>query len=380
MAPPKGAGKKRNKMAHMIEALDVNATLAGSDRAWHKLDAQYDFPSMTEQAIAAALGLDHAVSLVNLSRADTGLQLANTMGIISEKLPDVPMQVVGERFKLVQPSEFFAWTYNVIGELGASIVSGGTLKSTRHGFVCAELPNTALDLGGGDTLKKFIFFGISWDGSYPIVCMLNDIRTVCWNTTPSLEALDRAGDNRLFYQKRHGLLNGAATKATVEAFRSLQASGRARAQEILGRLVGTQYDTVNPQTLLRFASVMADGKAVLDRIVSLDQVNSDASFLDRCINATIDLSAWSKVRTAGMSNRGTRIVAETMNGLGASLETSRGTLWGALNGYTYWTDHLEGRTEEGRSEDVIFGGRAQEKQNAVLLLSAIANTPAALGN
>lgn len=367
-------------MAHMIEALDLNVTALGDARAWHSLDTQYDFTLMDETSIAAAMGLDYEVSLEQLTRPN-GVAIDGHFGLFSTKLPDSEvLQVVSDRFRPVQPVEFFNWAYRVIGELGARIVSGGTLRNTRHGFVCAELPAATIDLGHGDTLKKYLFFGISWDGKYPIVSMLNDIRTVCMNTTPSLETIDKAGKNLLFYQKRHGQLNGAAIKATVEAFRSMVDARRQQAQDVLGKLTTSQYDTVNPQTLLKFAAVMADGRATLDRIIDYHEAQSSASsFLDKCVNATIDAQAWSAVRTAGMSNKANRVVAEALNGLGQDLPTARGTLWGILNGYTYWTDHLAGRDEEGRNEDVVFGGYTQDKSNAMLLLSAIANTPASIG-
>lgn len=367
-------------MSHAIEALDLNVTALGDSRAWHSLDKQYDFTLMDEQSIAAVMGLDHVVSLEQLARPD-GTPIDGHYGLFSAKLPPSEvLQVVGERFRPIQPAEFFQWAYRVIGELGARIVSGGTLRNTRHGFVCAELPSAAIDLGAGDTLKKYIFFGISWDGKYPVVSMLNDIRTVCMNTTPSLEAIDKAGKNLLFYQKRHGQLNGAAVKTTVENFTKLVNAGRARAQEVLGRLTTTQYDTVNPQTLLKFAAVMADGRATLDRIISLDAAQTSApSFLDKCLNATIDAQAWAAVRTAGMSNKANRVAAEALNGIGQDMSTARGTLWGVLNGYTYWTDHLAGRDTEACDEDVVFGGYSQDKANAVLLLSAIANTPSTIG-
>lgn len=367
-------------MAHMITAVDSSTTRIGDARAWHNLDNQIDYASMDIDSILAATGMDFEVSIEQLMRPN-GALIDNHYGLFSSKLPDGEiLQVVSDRFRVIQPREFFQYAYNVIGELGASIVSNGTLKGTRMAFVCAELPNATIDLGGGDMLKKYIFFGISWDGSYPIVAMLNDIRTVCWNTTPSLEAVDAAGNNRLFYQKRHGQLNGAAVKATVEAFRSMVDARRQQAQDVLGKLTTSQYDTVNPQTLLKFAAVMADGRATLDRIIDYHEAQSSASsFLDKCVNATIDAQAWSAVRTAGMSNKANRVVAEALNGLGQDLPTARGTLWGILNGYTYWTDHLSGRDEEGRNEDVVFGGYTQDKSNAMLLLSAIANTPATLG-
>lgn len=363
-------------MAHLIEATDTIATRQGDARAWHGLDSQHDFAAMTLDTLITALGLDHTMDLDPLARHSTGIAIPNLYGIFSGRTGECVNQVT-ERFAVVQPREFFQWAYNVIGELGARLVSGGTLKATRHAFVCAELPAAEIDLGGGDTLKKFLFFGISWDGSYPIVCMLNDIRTVCWNTTPSLEAATRKDAGQLYYQKRHGQLNGAALRATVDAFRATQADGRGKSQAVLGRLTEARFDTSRPIDLARFASVMADGKAIIDSIISVDSVDRHATLLDRCLTATIDTERWNSVRTSGLSNTANRIVTETLNGLGSDLSTARGTLWGMLNGYTYWADHIAGRTSDNHLENVVSGAYNAEKQNAILLLSAIANTPGA---
>jgi hypothetical protein len=364
-------------MSHLVMENDVITTRVGDARAWHKLDTQADFSAMRISQIIDAFGLDHTMDIDPLARFSTGQSIPNLYGVFSSKTGECVNQV-SERFTVVQPAEFFKWAYNVCGELQAPIVSGGTLKNTRHAFICAELPASEIDLGHGDTLKKFLFFGISWDGSYPIVCMLNDIRTVCWNTTPSLEAATRKDANQLFYQKRHGLLNGVATRQTVEAFRACQTDGRAKSQAVLQKLVETKYDLSRPTDVSRFASIMADGKAVIDRILAVDSFDRGASLLDKCLTATIDQQAWNRVATSGLSNAANRIVVESIHGLGADLSTARGTLWGMLNGYTYWADHVSGRDDANRTEDVVFGGFSQEKQNAMLLLSAIANTPAAI--
>ena len=67
------------------------------------------------------------------------------------------------------------------------------------------------------------------------------------------------------------------------------------------------------------------------------------------------------------------------------MDSAKDTLWGALNAYTAWTDHMS-VTDDGRGrksdtplverkkENVLFGNFNGEKQNAILLLSAIANT------
>jgi hypothetical protein len=71
-------------------------------------------------------------------------------------------------------------------------------------------------------------------------------------------------------------------------------------------------------------------------------------------------------------------------GKGQDMDTARDTAWGALNGLTYWQNHVAGSDgergrkadQDSRFEKVIFGKHTEVTNNATLLLSAIANTRA----
>jgi hypothetical protein len=42
---------------------------------------------------------------------------------------------------------------------------------------------------------------------------------------------------------------------------------------------------------------------------------------------------------------------------GSDLVTARDTLWGAVNGVSYWTDHQRGRGQDTRLSSAWFGDR-----------------------
>lgn len=362
-------------MAHEISLLDQITTDQSTDKAWHGLDQQLDMNNMTATELAAKTKMGYEVECSQMHRfnGQEFIPIKNHFGVFAEGNEDC-LQVVGERFNPVQPLQFVEWVHGVNHALKSRIVSAGTIRQRSYAFVSLDLADMSQDLGG-DEIKKYLIFTISWDGKYPICCVAMDYRTVCGNTYPSIEYIDALGENGcLYYQKRHGKLNGAAIEAVVSKVLSIGKVNQEKANEVLGRLTQAKYDGENTRLINRFASIMADGKAIIERIVNIEQVSSP-SFLDRCLNAIIDQEAWAKVKTAGMSNHANRIVAETMDGLGSDLETAKGTLWGMLNGYTYWTDHLSGREGEVRQENVTFGKYSEEKKNAILLLSAISNTP-----
>lgn len=361
-------------MSHEIGLLDQVVTNTGTERAWHLKDRQVELNGISSSELATRTGLDYQVDIVPLQRSDNNKILVNHYGVFAEGNENV-LQIVSDRFSPVQPASFIDWVHGCNDALGSQIVSAGTIRERSYGFASIDLCRDYV-VGADDALRKYITFTISWDGKYPISCVAMDYRTVCANTYPSIEYIDALGENGcLYYQKKHGKLNGAAIQAVVEKVLNIGKVNAEKSKEILGRLVDTKYDSENTRLINRFASVMADGKAIIDRIV--DMGDNSKSFLDSCLNATIDQEAWNKVKTAGMSNHANRIVAETMDGLGADMETAKGSLWGMLNGFTYWTDHLSGResNKEGRQEAVTFGKYSTEKKNAILLLSAIANTP-----
>src|SRR5574337_1078654 len=122
-------------MPDMVMALDTVATRLGDSRAWHYKDKQINFASMTEYQIAQEIGLAHQVYLEQWQRPD-GTPVDGHYGLFSSILPpNVILQDVGEKFRPVQPSEFVHYGMGVIEALNAVMVSGGTLKNTRHGFI-----------------------------------------------------------------------------------------------------------------------------------------------------------------------------------------------------------------------------------------------------
>ena len=367
-------------MAHEISLLDQIVTQAGTARAWHNLDKQVDLANLSVRDGAEASGLGHDVRVVPLTRIDTGDQ-TGLYGVYSDKNPEI-FQTVSENFTPVQPYEHYEFAYGVAKAIGGKLTSAGTLRGTRHGFVCVELPDSIINVGGEDKLSRYISFNISWDGTYAISAMLWWMRQVCANTTPDSAAIDALGDNVLFYERKHKSLGKSAVDTVVNKLQMIRQEHLEKQRTVLERL--TQAEFSDNLDKLRFCNLMADGAKVLDRIIQLDDANSNASFLDKCLNATIDRAAWEKVKIDAANNKAKSILYQMTYGQGQDLDTARDTAWGALNGMTYWQNHVAGSDgERGRKSDndarfekVIFGKHTADTNNATLLLSAIANTRA----
>lgn len=374
-------------MAHEISLIDQVVTQMGTARAWHGLDKQFELNGLTDSELAERIKMLYEVRCYQMGRmvGDNFVATPNDWGVFADGNPN-RLTSLSEYCDLVQPHQFAAFGNMLAKKMKALIVAAGTLREKRLGFITLDL-GTKVSLIGGDEIKQYLTLTISWDGSYRFAVAAMDYRTVCANTYPSpdCQAIWEA-------RKVHGfsLLPVSSpfdpdqvSDFIVDQYAQKVAVNKQKYSDVIGNLVDTNFDGARDKNLLRFASIMADGKSTLNRIVDLHEETQSASFLDRCLAATIDKDAWDNVRTNGLSNVGTRIVAETLDGLGSDLESASGTLWGMLNGYTFYTDHLAGNlpgqgkkaSEESRQEDVLFGNWNAQKENAMLLLSAIANTP-----
>jgi hypothetical protein len=110
--------------------------------------------------------------------------------------------------------------------------------------------------------------------------------------------------------------------------------------------------------------------------------DENAAQLNTNDNHRVTLNVDHKIDSA--NSKAKSILYQMTYGQGQDLDTARDTAWGALNGMTYWQNHVAGSDgERGRKSDndsrfekVIFGKHTQDTNNATLLLSAIANTRA----
>ena len=90
-----------------------------------------------------------------------------------------PLGIVGDRYKIVQNSDAFAFTDALLGE-GVKYETAGSLKDGKVIWLLAKMPES-FDLLG-DKVDPYLVFTNTHDGSGAVkVCMTN-VRVVCNNT------------------------------------------------------------------------------------------------------------------------------------------------------------------------------------------------------
>ncbi len=87
--------------------------------------------------------------------------------------------VVTDRYKVVQNSEAFAFTDELLGN-GVRYETAGSLQEGRKIWLLAKLPNEYIMLG--DRISPYLVFSNAHDGSGAIRVAMTPIRVVCQNT------------------------------------------------------------------------------------------------------------------------------------------------------------------------------------------------------
>ncbi len=87
--------------------------------------------------------------------------------------------VVTDRYKVVQNSEAFAFTDNLLGQ-GVRYETAGSLAEGKRVWLLAKLP--AAYIIGGERISPYLVFSNSHDGSAAIKVAMTPVRVVCQNT------------------------------------------------------------------------------------------------------------------------------------------------------------------------------------------------------
>jgi hypothetical protein len=339
----------------MIENDDKVFTRKGDARAWHRLDVQVDgFDALEVQG-----HFDYTVmpTALHTEYGDTG-----SYGLVANRN--------GKLFRLCTPNSVVDQPKSLLGffealtsNLGAQFASCGSLENLGRYFFSAEIPSQMRDLGGSDKLESHIVLTGSYDGSHPQRIMLWSIRPVCNNTLPSAAVTDgtiwrsRAGKSERLYPQ--------LAEQIASAIASIPMTRRQQEADVFGKLTSTKIDTT--RDVFRFAHIVADQAGLLKRVLDLHDLDANSPLLEKCIHATLDKQAWMQIRAADLSDSARKIAVNALEGLGADLPTARETAFGLLNGATQTFDHQDMSMR-------IFQTSQKEKETALLLASAIANT------
>ena len=191
-------------MAALVESMFSS----GRQVPWHNLGIIVEDAPTSEDAIRLA-GLDWRVEQKPIFLAD-GTEISGNYANVRDK-DNKPLGIVGERYKIVQNADAFAFTDALLGE-GVRYETAGSLKDGKIIWLLVKMPESVEILG--DKVDPYMVFTNTHDGSGAVRVCMTPVRVVCNNT---LNAAMR-GAKRV-WSARH---TGSVTNKLDDARETLQ--------------------------------------------------------------------------------------------------------------------------------------------------------------
>jgi phage/plasmid-like protein (TIGR03299 family) len=291
---------------------------------WQDLGTELANPRTAREAIEAA-GLDFAVltkpmkDFVMPSRSREVLDRWVTVRTDTGEI----LGIVEEGYEPIQNREAFAFFDNLVADEEATYETAGVLGGGDCIWVLARLPGF-INVHGKDIVNKYLLLSNSHNGSSRVRVKIMPVRVVCSNTLTA--PMQGAGDVQIHHT-------------------SNSSDGRIQALSLLG-LTYHLYEQLDTW---------------FNRM-SLTQI-SDRQLLDY-VNALVPDDEGEEGDTKVRETRKTFLDLYE-SGHGADL--SRGTLWGAYNCVTEYTDHVMAGDPSTRLESIWFGGGDRLKLRAFQL-------------
>ena len=190
-------------MAALIESL-----FYVRETPWHGQGTRVEEAPTSEEAIRLA-GLDWSVNQEKIYLADGTEVEGNYANVRSSD--GKPLGIVGDRYKIVQNTDAFAFTDALLGE-GVRYETAGSLKDGKVIWLLARMPESIEILG--DKVDPYMVFTNTHDGSGAVRVCMTPVRVVCNNTLNA--ALGRA---KRVWSARH---TGSITNKLEDAKVTLQ--------------------------------------------------------------------------------------------------------------------------------------------------------------
>lgn len=300
-------------MAHNLETRNGITSFASTQTAWHGL-GQIVNGAMTAQNAIELARLDYDVVKVPNYACYNG-EFLNTPASFSTLRTDTN-QILGDRigknYTIVQNLEAFTFFDSIVDAGAAVYETAGVLGVGEKIFITAKMPDTIRIAGTDDLTEVYVLLTSSHDGSGSIVAAITPIRVVCQNTLNM--ALGQT-INRISI--RH---TSAAKERLSEAHKVLGISKMfvQEANECFNYLSKKYVSDNDVKELIR--TLFNEQERDSTRIKNIEDAALECYFA------------------------------------GVGQEKIIGTAWGAINGITFYLDHVKNYRNQASKFDNILGG------------------------
>jgi len=300
-------------MAHNLETRNGITSFASTQTAWHGL-GQIVNGAMTAQNAIELARLDYDVVKVPNYACYNG-EFLNTPSSFSTLRTDTN-QILGDRigknYTIVQNLEAFTFFDSIVDAGAAVYETAGVLGVGEKIFITAKMPDTIRIAGTDDLTEVYVLLTSSHDGSGSIIAAVTPIRVVCQNT------LNMALGSTI---NRVAIRHTSAVKDRLS-----------EAHKVLGiskTLVTEASDCFN---LLSKKYVSDNNVKELIRTLFNEQ-ERDSTRIKNIEDAVLECYF-----------------------AGVGQEKIVGTAWGAINGITFYLDHVKSYRNQASKFDNILGG------------------------
>lgn len=237
---------------------------------------------------------------------------------------------VGERYQPLQNVEQFSWFQPFLDTKEVAFETAGVLKGGSVVWALARIltDGGTVDVGGGDTINKYLMTYTSHDGSLATGVSFCPIRTVCWNTLSMNLSSAIAKTLKVRHTQRQVKTLGEIRETISLMDHEFQMTA-AQFQSLKRKLI-------NKDDMVKFCKIVFEAK---DEEISTRLAN----IIDRCIDLAY----------TGKGNEGKSV-------------------WDCFNGVTEWLSHERG-SDENRLHQNQFGPGAIIGKRALDLAIQLAN-------
>jgi len=344
-------------MAHKIE----NGMIAWKgETPWHGLGVNV-LPTATGEEMLKAAKMDWKVqrrALAMRSADGTGLVVDPLTGFkaIVRNDTDEVFQIATNRYHPLQNVEIVNFFKDYCEAGHASMETVGAIEGGKKIFALAKLNGGSTENigvnGEVDTVKGYMLLASSHDGSLRTIGKPTQVRVVCWNTLSMALGDDYKGASE-FRMKHSKKWTAEVAKEAKEVMGMAIESVKAT-NEISRKLSQVHVDEAGR---IEFLSRLLGGESLIEQIVK--DSSPATSILDQIVTTSDNMNEDSLNRV------GKAILEAMVNSPGSNLDTAKGTLWGVVNGVTYYVDHEKGRTQDSRLSGAWFGLGDRMKRDAM---------------
>lgn len=308
-------------MAHNLE-IDRNgkASFASTEKAWHGLGQIVEKAMTSDEAIKLAC-LDYEVALKPCTfDVDKGKSIVVPDKFVTYRNDtNMPLGVVGNRYKVVQNADAFGFFDSIVGGNLAMFETAGVLGQGERIFVSAKMPDVIRIAGTDDITEVYVLLTSSHDGSGSIIAAVTPVRVVCQNT-----------------------LN-AALKDTISRVAIRHTSNAKKKLEDAHKLLGISHKYVT-------------------EVNEMFNVLATKSITDAQVKALVE-KLWKseKEDSTRIKNIQDAVMASYFSGIGQN--KIMGTAWGAYNGITHYLDHVQSYKSGDVKLDSLMDGASSKIAN-----------------